>query len=47
MREWGVWVVGFLTKVDEGVVDIVGIGATRENVVGGVRRGEEGDVRVC
>jgi len=35
-----------LAKVDEGIVDIVDVGVTREDVVGRVRQGEEGDVRV-
>ena len=39
--------VCYLAEVDEGVVDIVGVGVTREDVVGGVRQGEEGDVHVC
>ena len=38
--------VCYLAEVDEGVVNVVGVGATREDVVGRVRRGEEGDVRV-
>ena len=38
---------GFLVEVDEGVIDVVDVGSTREDEVGGVRRGEEGDVRVC
>ena len=36
----------FLVEIDEGVVDVVDVGATREDEVGGVRWGEEGDVRV-
>jgi len=45
--EWGAGLVCYLAEVDEGVVNIVNVGTTREDVVGGVRRGEEGDVRVC
>ena len=37
----------FLAKIDEGIVNVVDVGTTREDVVGGVGRGEKGDVRVC
>ena len=37
---------GFLVKIDEGVVDVVDVGSTREDEVRGVRWGEEGDVHV-
>ena len=47
MQERGVGLVCYLAKVNEGVVDVVDVGTTREYVVGGVRRGKEGDVRVC
>ena len=39
--------VCYLAKVDEGVVDIVNVGMTREDVVRGVWRGGEGDIRIC
>ena len=38
---------GFLTKIDKRVVDIVDVYSTREDEVGGVRWGEEGDICVC
>jgi len=39
--------VCYLTEVDEGVVDVVGVSTTRKDEVGGVGWGEEGDVHVC
>ena len=42
----GVGRSGFLVDFDEGVVDVVDVGSTGEDEVGGVRLGEEGDVRV-
>ena len=47
MREWGARLFCFLAEVDEGIVDVVDVGATREDVVGGVGRGEEGDICIC
>ena len=47
MRERGVGLFCYLAEVDEGVVDVVDVGATREDVVRGVRQGKEGDVRIC
>ena len=35
---------GFLVEVDEGVIDVVDVGSTREDEVRGVRREEEGNV---
>jgi len=47
MWERGAGLICYLAKVDEGVVNVVGGGVTGEDVVGGVRWGEEGDVCVC